>query len=66
MVDFGATQEKRETDVPEGLEAGAKDADGMDVYAAVKYHGCGEGGPEAGNGRGGEEGVGATGCGEEG
>ncbi len=50
VVDFGPTQEKRETDVPEGLEAGAKDADGVDACAAVEYHGCGEGGAEAGDG----------------
>lgn len=34
VVDFRAAEEERETDVPEGLEAGAEDAEGVDVCAA--------------------------------
>ena len=50
VVDFVAAEEEGEADVPEGLEAGAEDADGVDVGAAGEDEGCGEGGAEGGEG----------------
>lgn len=66
VVDLRAAQEEGEADVPEGLEAGAEDADGVDSGAAVEDEGGGEGGAEGGEFGGGEEGVWGALGGEEG
>lgn len=50
VVDIPAAEEEGEADVPEGLEAGAENADGVDGGAAGEDCGGGEGGAEGGEG----------------
>lgn len=66
VVDLWAAEKQGETDVPEGLGAGAEDSDGVDAAAAVEDYGCGEGGAKGSELCGGEEAVGFARCGEEG
>lgn len=58
VVDLFTAQKEGEADVPESLQPGAEDEEGVDGAALREEDGGGEGGAEGGEGGSGEEGVG--------